>query len=497
MPAPASHPSRASRSADFGQWYLDVVRDAELASYAPVRGCIVVRPYGFALWEHVRDALDRRIKETGHENIYLPLLVPESLLETEAEHVEGFSPQVAWVTHGGAAALTERLAIRPTSEAMVGAVYRDLIQSYRDLPVLVNQWANVVRWELRTRPFLRTAEFLWQEGHTFHASAAEAREEAERMLDVYREIWEEWLAIPTIRGRKSDAEKFPGAEVTLTGEALMGDRRALQMGTSHDLGSNFARAFDIRFLDRDNERRHPHGTSWGFSWRTIGAVIMVHGDQQGLVLPPRIAPIHVVIVPIWRTADEQVAVDSATTRVEALLREQVVFGDQRIRVRIDRRDEVSPGYKFNHWELRGVPIRLEVGPREIAAGAVVVSERVLETDSTHAKASVPVDRLAADVAARLERLQARLLERAAVFQHANTHRVSGWDELVEVGAVQGGFLVTGWCGSAACERDVHAATGMTLRVLPFDGQLKEIERPAVCVRCGAPASETAVFARAY
>ena len=497
MPAPASNPSRASRSADFGQWYLDVVRDAELASYAPVRGCIVVRPYGFALWEHVRDALDRRIKETGHENIYLPLLVPESLLETEAEHVEGFSPQVAWVTHGGADELTERLAIRPTSEAMVGAVYRDLIQSYRDLPVLVNQWANVVRWELRTRPFLRTAEFQWQEGHTFHATAAEAHEEAERMLGVYREIWDDWLAIPTIRGRKSEAEKFPGAEVTLTGEALMGDRRALQMGTSHDLGSNFARAFDIRFLDRDNERRHPFGTSWGFSWRTIGAVIMVHGDDRGLVLPPRIAPIHVVVVPIWRTAEERAAVEAAIAPVEAALRAQAVFGDQRIRVRVDRRDDVTPGYKFNDQELRGVPIRLEVGPRDVAAGSMTVAERLSATDGSNAKESVSVDHLPADVAARLERIQTRLLERAVTFQRANTHRVADWDVLVAVNAAQGGFLVTGWCGSAPCEREVQATTGATLRVLPFEGELGELEPPIACVRCGAPASETAVFARAY
>ena len=445
----------------------------------------------------MRDALDRRIKETGHENIYLPLLVPESLLETEAEHVEGFSPQVAWVTHGGADELAERLAIRPTSEAMVGAVYRDLIQSYRDLPVLVNQWANVVRWELRTRPFLRTAEFLWQEGHTFHASAAEAREEAERMLGVYREIWHDWLAIPTIRGRKSEAEKFPGAEVTLTGEALMGDRRALQMGTSHDLGSNFARAFDIRFLDRDNERRHPFGTSWGFSWRTIGAVIMVHGDERGLVLPPRIAPIHVVVVPIWRTAEERAAVEAAIAPVEAALRAQAVFGDQRISVRVDRRDDVTPGYKFNDWELRGVPIRLEVGPRDVAAGTIVVAERLPATDGTSAKESVSVHPLPADVAARLERIQARLLERAITFQRANTHRVSGWDDLVAVNAAQGGFLVTGWCGSAACEREVQATTGATLRVLPFEGELEELEPPTACARCGAPASETAVFARAY
>ena len=496
MPARASHPSLATRSTDFSQWYLDVVRDAELASYAPVRGCIVVRPYGFALWERVRDALDRRIKETGHENIYLPLLVPESLLETEAEHVEGFSPQVAWVTHGGTDELAERLAIRPTSEAMVGAVYRDLIQSYRDLPVLVNQWANVVRWELRTRPFLRTAEFQWQEGHTFHATAAEAREEAERMLDVYHEIWSAWLAIPTIRGRKSEAEKFPGAEVTLTGEALMGDRRALQMGTSHDLGANFARAFDIRFLDRDNERRHPYGTSWGFSWRTIGAVIMAHGDDRGLVLPPRIAPVQVVVVPIWRTEGERAAVEAAIAPVEARLRAQTIFTDQRIRVRIDRRDDVTPGYKFNDWELRGVPIRLEIGPRDVAAGTVVVAERSPATDDTRAKESVPVDQLPADIVARLERMQARLLERAIAFQRANTHRVSGWEELVAI-SEEGGFLVAGWCGSAACEREVQATTGATLRVLPFEDQLEGMEPPTDCVRCGAPAAETGVFARAY
>jgi prolyl-tRNA synthetase len=497
MPARASNPTPGSRSTDFSQWYLDVVRDAELASYAPVRGCIVVRPYGFALWERVRDALDRRIKETGHENVYLPLLVPESLLETEADHVEGFSPQVAWVTHGGADELAERLAIRPTSEAMVGAVYRDLIQSYRDLPVLVNQWANVVRWELRTRPFLRTAEFQWQEGHTFHATAAEAREESERMLGVYREIWSDWLAIPTIRGRKSDAEKFPGAEVTLTGEALMGDRRALQMGTSHDLGSNFARAFDIRFLDRDNERRHPFGTSWGFSWRTIGAMIMVHGDDRGLVVPPRIAPIHVVVVPIWRTAQDRVAVEAAIVPVEARLREQSLFGDQRIRVRVDRRDDVTPGYKFNDWELRGVPIRLEVGPRDVAAGTVVVAERSSATEDAGAKVSVSVDHLPADIAARLERMQTSLLDRATRFQRANTHRVSGWDELVDVNAAEGGFLAAGWCGSAVCEREVQATTGATLRVLPFEDQLEGLDPPSACVRCGTPATETAVFARAY
>lgn len=317
------------------------------------------------------------------------------------------------------------------------------------------------------------------------------------MLGVYREIWQDWLAIPTIKGRKSEAEKFPGAEVTMTGEALMGDRRALQMGTSHDLGSNFARAFDIRFLDRDNERRHPFGTSWGFSWRTIGAVIMVHGDERGLVVPPRIAPIQVVVVPIWRTAEELALVEAAIAPLEAALRGQVVFGDQRLRVRVDRRDEVTPGYKFNHWELRGVPIRLEVGPREVAAGTVVVVERLAATDGSAAKESVRVDGLPADLASRLERMQARLLERATAAQLASTHRVSGWDELLAVNAAQGGFLVAGWCGSASCEREVQTTTGATLRVLPFPGELEEAEPPTTCVRCGARAAETAVFARAY
>jgi prolyl-tRNA synthetase len=316
------------------------------------------------------------------------------------------------------------------------------------------------------------------------------------MLGVYREIWQDWLAIPTITGRKSEAERFPGAVDTLTGEALMGDRRALQMGTSHDLGANFSRAFDIRFLDRDNERRHPFGTSWGFSWRTIGAVIMVHGDDRGLVLPPRIAPTHVVIVPIWRTEAERSAVEAAITPLETALRAQAVFEDQRLRVRVDRRDDVTPGYKFNHWELRGVPIRLEVGPRDVASGTVVVAERLSATDST-GKESVPVGGLAADVAGRLERIQARLLERATVVQRANTHRVAGWDELVAVNAAHGGFLVAGWCGSPDCERDVQAETGATLRVLPFAGELEDGEPTASCVRCGAPAAETAAFARAY
>jgi prolyl-tRNA synthetase len=489
--------SRASRSADFGQWYLDVVRDAELASYSPVRGCVAVRPYGFALWENVRDALDRRIKETGHDNVYLPLFVPESLLQKEAEHVEGFSPQVAWVTHGGNEELSERLAVRPTSEAMVGAIYRDLIHSYRDLPVLLNQWGNVVRWELRTRPFLRTAEFLWQEGHTFHASAEEAREEALRMLGVYREIWHDWLAIPTITGRKSETQKFPGAEVTFTGEALMGDRRALQMGTSHDLGRNFSRAFDINFLDRDGERRRPFGTSWGFSWRTIGAVIMAHGDDRGLVLPPRIAPVQVVIVPIWRTGEEREAVEGAVERIERALRDAVVFVDQRIRVRADRRDDVRPGFKFNDWELRGVPLRLEVGPQEVGAGTAVVAERFPAASGRPSKEALPVEGLGAALVLRLERMQHDLFERALAFQEANTHVVADWSSFEKTTTQEGGLVIASWCGASDCERSIQVETGATLRVMPSADEAHQLGASWPCVRCGADATENAVFARAY
>jgi len=489
--------SIASRATEFAQWYLDVVVGGDLARYAPVRGCIVVRPYGFALWERIRDALDRRIKDTGHANIYLPLLVPESLLQKEAEHVEGFAPQVAWVTHGGTEELSERLAVRPTSEALFGEIYRDEIQSYRDLPVLVNQWANVVRWELRTRPFLRTAEFLWQEGHTFHETAAEARDEAERMLGVYREIWQDWLAIPTITGRKSESERFPGADDTLTGEALMGDGRALQMGTSHDLGQNFARAFDIQFLDRTNVRHHPYGTSWGFSWRTIGAIVMVHGDERGLVLPPRIAPIQVVIVPIWRTESERARVQAVVEEAVAATEATTVFGDQSVRVEVDWRDHVTPGFKFNEWEQRGVPIRLEVGPRDVANRSIVVVPRISSSEGAPAKEVVSVDRVAGTVSATIEQLQATMLDRARSTLHRNTRAASRWEDLVAAFDGGGGFVVGGWCGSVDCERAVKDATGATLRVLPFPGEITDDSTGEECIRCGGVSTGPAVFARAY
>src|ERR1700682_867629 len=351
----------ARKSVDFAQWYTDVVRKAELADYTPVRGCMVIRPYGYALWENIRDALDAMIKATGHSNMYFPLLIPESLLMKEAEHVEGFAPEVAWVTEGGNQKLEERLAIRATSETIIGTLYKKWIRSHRDLPVLINQWANVMRWEMRTRLFLRTAEFLLQEGHTFHATEAETLEEVDKMLDCYRALHEDWLAIPVIKGRKTEAEKFAGAEYTLSVEALMSDGKALQSGTSHHLGQNFTRAYDITYADRENQRSYPFGTSWGLSTRVIGGVIMCHGDDAGLVMPPRVAPIQVVVVPIYRGDQERETVMGAIEELTTAL-EGARYNDQALRVHVDDRDE-KPGYKFNDWELRGVPLRLENGPR--------------------------------------------------------------------------------------------------------------------------------------
>ncbi|HZW00040.1 MAG TPA: proline--tRNA ligase, partial [Candidatus Deferrimicrobium sp.] len=378
---PGGHVSNAGfvsdltrQSEDFPGWYNDLVLKAELASYSPVRGCMIIRPYGFAIWESMRDELDRHIKRTGHSNVYFPLFVPKSLLEREAEHVEGFDPQVAWVTRAGGEELAEPLAIRPTSEAIIAEVVKDWIQSYRDLPLLMNLWNNVVRWELRTRLFLRTTEFLWQEAHTFHASEEEAAQEVATGLEAYRAVAEEWLAIPVIRGRKSPAETFPGAVYTHAIEAMMRDRKALQAGTSHMLGQNFARAADIQFLDRDNQRKHPYGTSWGFSTRMVGATIMAHGDDSGLVLPPNVAPTQLVIVPIFRTEDDRVAVAAAIEGLEASLG-GVQTASGPLRYKVDWSDG-SPGFKFNHWELRGVPLRLEIGPRDVAAGQAVMVRRL-------------------------------------------------------------------------------------------------------------------------
>ena len=477
------------QSEDFPAWYTDVVRKAELADYSPVRGSMVIRPYGYALWENLRDALDGMIKETGHSNAYFPLFIPKSLLDKEAEHVEGFNPQVAWVTHAGGKKLDEPLAIRPTSEAIIAASVKDWIQSYRDLPVLLNLWNNVVRWELRTRLFLRTSEFLWQEGHTFHATEQEGREETARMLEVYRRLSEEWLAIPVLQGRKTPGERFPGAVDTLAIEALMRDRKALQAGTSHYLGDNFTRAEGIEFLDRDNVRKHPHGTSWGLSTRMVGATVMAHGDDDGLILPPRVAPYQAVVVPIWRRDEERSAVEGAVDRVRASLADGARTADGgRIRLWIDARDDVTPGAKFAHWELRGVPFRIEIGPRDVAAQHVVLVRR---TDRS--KEAVPLAGLAAELPARLDRYQADLFQRAVAFREEHTHRIEDYEAFKSTIEDEGGFLLAHWCESEACERQINEETGATIRIVPLDGEREE----GVCLIDGAPSHQRVVFARAY
>jgi prolyl-tRNA synthetase len=477
LPDPATH---------FSDWYTDVILRAGLADYSPVRGCMVIRPYGYALWEHMQARLDARIKATGHQNAYFPLFIPESLLQKEAEHVEGFAPEVAWVTAAGQEQLEERLVVRPTSEAIIGTMYAKWIQSWRDLPVLLNQWANVVRWERRTALFLRTTEFLWQEGHTAHRTEEEAREEVLRMLEVYRDFVESDLAIPVIKGRKSEEEKFAGAQATYSIEALMGDGRALQAGTSHELGQHFARVFNITFQDMDGERRYVWQTSWGVSTRLIGAIIMVHGDRKGLRLPPRVAPVQVAIVPIWRRDEELALVREAVARIERALqgvvRWQTDWSEQR------------PGWKFNEWELRGAPLRLEVGPRDVREErATVVRQDTRLDEGGPLKEAVPVAALPERLPALLEEVQRAMFERALAIRAARTRRVESKAEFAETLAAQRGFLLAHWCGQTACERQLKEETGATLRCIPLDAP----EEPGACIVCGAPSQRRGVFARAY
>src|SRR5712692_349663 len=429
------------RSQDFSRWYLDVVRRAELADYSPVKGCMVIRPYGYAIWELIQKALDTRIKATGHVNAYFPLFIPESLLNKEAEHVEGFAPQVAYVTHGGGEELEEKLVVRPTSEAIIGTMYAKWVQSWRDLPILINQWANVVRWEKVTRPFLCTTEFLWQEGHTAHETEGEAEEETLKILELYKETVETELAVPVISGRKSESEKFAGALRTYSIEALMGDGRALQAGTSHNLGQNFAKAFDITFQARDKSVQHVWGTSWGMTTRLVGAAIMVHGDDSGLVLPPKIAPYQVVIVPIGRDNWRETVLPKA----QEIHRELAGAG---IRVMLDDRDE-RPGWKFAEWELRGVPLRLEIGPKDIEKSAVLIARR-----DTREKQSLPMDGLPARLRALLDAIQSNLFDRAVKFRDEHTQRVSTFEEFKQVMEGRPGFVIARWCGSATCEAKI-------------------------------------------
>lgn len=472
----------ADQDDDFDRWYVDVVKRSELADDAPVRGCKVVRPYGYALWENMQASLDSRIKATGVQNAYFPMFIPESMLQREADHIEGFAPEVAWVTHGGGDELEERLAVRPTSEAIICPMYARWVQSYRDLPILINQWCSVVRWEDRPRAFLRTSEFLWQEGHTCHASAEEAEARARQMLDVYQDFMETELAIPVIPGVKSESEKFAGAHRTYTIEAMMGGKNwALQSGTSHNLGDHFGRVFEIEFLDRDGERKFAFNTSFGLSHRTIGAIVMVHGDTNGLKLPPRVAPIQTVIVPIWRKEAERGPVEDFVAQVQSELGPDV-------RQFVDRRDDKTPGWKFSEWELRGVPLRIEAGPRDVDKQQVVVVRR-----DTREKRSVAIGELQGVVEQLLVQIQADMLAAARNRLEDLTVQVNSLEELYQRVKSNAGFSVAGWCGDAECEAQVKAESHATIRCIP----LEQGERIASCVVCGKEAAHNVIIARAY
>lgn len=466
---------------DFSRWYIDVIKKAELMDYSPVRGCIVFRPEGYEIWEKIQQELDQRFKATGHRNAYFPMFIPESFFQKEKEHVEGFNPELPFVTEAGGEILEERLAVRPTSETMFGHMYAKWINSYRDLPMLINQWANVVRWEKRTLPFLRTSEFLWQEGHTAHEDEADARKETMQMLDVYTEFVENVLAIPVIKGEKTPSERFAGAVDTYSIEAMMKDGRAVQAGTSHYLGTKFAVAFDIKFLDRENTQQFCHTTSWGVSTRLIGALIMVHGDDRGLVMPPKVAPTQVIMIPIGPPKTRDVVLG----KTDELFAQLKAAG---VRVRVDDRADVSPGWKFNEYEMRGVPIRLELGPRDIENGQCVLVSRV-----TGEKKPVALDNLVAEVEALLAQIHGDMYAKALAFREENSFSVDTLDEFKAAMEQSRGFGLAGWCGSEACESTVKAETGATSRNIPFE----PAEHKPTCLVCGDAAKHTVVFARAY
>lgn len=470
-----------SQKESFSDWYNQLVLAAELADYAPVRGCMVVRPYGWALWENLQEALDQRFKATGHVNAAFPLFIPMSFLEKEKEHVEGFSPELAVVTVGGGEKLEEPWVVRPTSETIIGYMYAKWIQSYRDLPVLINQWGNVVRWEMRTKLFLRTLEFYWQEGHTAHATKEEAEEETLRMLDVYTDFAINEAAVPVIPGRKSESEKFSGAINSFSIEAMMGDTRALQAGTSHFLGQNFARAFDIQYLDQNNQLQHVWTTSWGLSTRFIGAIIMTHGDDQGLILPPRVAPIQAVLIPIYRNDQEKSDVMPVVERIVNELSE--------IRLELDNREEVRPGFKFNEWELKGVPLRIEIGPKDVEQGSVALARR--DKPGKEGRQFVSQENLAAQVKEFMEDIQVALYQKAENFRKGNILEPATYDELKQI--VTHGWAYAWWCGDPECEQGVKTDTKATTRCIPLDGA----EGDGVCIYCGKPAAEKVHFARAY
>jgi len=471
------------KSIDFSKWYIELIRKAELADYAPMKGMMIIRPYGYAIWENIQRLLDQRIKRTGHSNAYFPLFIPESFLKKETEHLEGFSPEVAWVTHGGREELEERLAVRPTSEAIIGSMYSKWINSWRDLPVLINQWANIVRWEKVTRPFLRTTEFLWQEGHTAHETEEEAQEETLMILALYKEFVETELAIPVIAGKKSEKEKFAGALETYAIEALMGDGKALQMGTSHHLGQQFSKVFNIRFEDRSQKLQYAWQTSWGVSTRLVGAAIMAHGDDSGLVFPPRIAPVQVIIIPI-SVGNWQEEVLPVTQTIKDRL-EQVG-----VRVKLDERAEFTPGWKFSEWEMRGVPLRIEIGPRDIKNKQALLVRR-----DTMDKEALPIDGLEDGVRTRLEMIQKNIYEKALKFQQENTHQAQTYEEFQDIIESKKGFIKTFWCGSEACEEKIKDETLATIRIIVL--KENQTEASGKCILCAKEASNFVYFARAY
>ncbi len=469
------------RDVDYSRWYTDIVLQGKLADYSPVKGAMVIRPNGYAIWELIQTNLDRLFKETGHVNAYFPLLIPESFMQKEAEHVEGFSPECAVVTIGGGKKLEENLYIRPTSETIIWAMYKKWINSYRDLPLLINQWANVMRWEMRTRLFLRTSEFLWQEGHTAHETYEEAEEETRKILNVYKKFAEEYLAIPVIPGRKSEAEKFAGAKHTYSIEAMMQDRKALQAGTSHNLGQNFAKAFDVQYQDKEGKLQYVWATSWGVSTRLIGALIMAHSDDRGLVLPPKMAQRPIVVVPIWRGEDQkQQVLDYADGVLKELKTKYTVI--------FDDRDQYKPGFKFSEWELQGIPLRLEIGPKDVAKNALVMVRR-----DTMEKQFVSRDGILNTVETALDTMQREMLERARNFQQENTFDVDDYDTFKEIVNGKGGFIRAHWCGNPECETKVKNDTKATIRNIPFD-QKKEAGK---CLICGGDSDGRVIFAKAY
>jgi prolyl-tRNA synthetase len=469
------------RDEDYAKWYTDVIIQGKLADYSPIKGCMVIRPNGYALWEKMQDYLDSMFKESGHVNAYFPLFIPESFMQKEAEHVEGFSPECAVVTHGGGARLEENLYIRPTSETIIWSMYKKWIMSYRDLPLLINQWANVVRWEMRTRLFLRTTEFLWQEGHTAHATYEEAEEETRIILEIYRKFAEEYLAIPVITGKKTESEKFAGALHTYAIEAMMQDKKALQSGTSHNLGQNFAKAFDVKFQDRDGRVKTVWATSWGVSTRLIGALIMAHSDDNGLVLPPKMATNQVVIVPIWRKEEEKTRVLSFAEKIKLELGKNytIIFDD---------REQFKPGFKYAEWELQGIPLRIEIGPRDEALKQVVVVRR-----DNREKTIYPGEKIRNKIAEQLVTMQREMFEKALKFREENTFNVDHYKQFKEQIEIPGGFLCSHWCGSKQCEEKVKEDTKATIRIIPFERK----DEKGTCICCGASSKGRVIFAKAY